>query len=144
RDLVEAGRNAGAAEILLRKNVDGDLRPRLRRKQVLQLEDDGTIRVDDPRCTRHELDGGEGILPLRSVTTCDLHDDPFPRSGPVKQAAILKAECLTVPLTPIDQSVFNPFHGITSRQKRKPPNPRLGIISTAEQKTIIPSRDARR
>ena len=46
-DLLQAGRHAGLAEILLRQNVGRDLRPELRHLDVVGAEHHRAVRVAD-------------------------------------------------------------------------------------------------
>ena len=65
--------HATAAEILLRQDIDRDLRPTLRYVNVVHLENHGTVRVHDLRGTRHEREGGERVRPLLGKSTRNLH-----------------------------------------------------------------------
>ena len=46
-DLLQRGRDAGLAEILLRQHVGGDLRPGFRHFDIVELEDDRAVRIPD-------------------------------------------------------------------------------------------------
>ena len=69
-DFLQARGHAGLAEILLREHVAGDLRPGIRHLDIVELEDDGPIRVADlaggaPKrevCIGREP--GSGVAPL--------------------------------------------------------------------------------
>ena len=73
RHALARGGHARLAEVLLRKDVDGDLREALRGQQILHLEDHRPIRVGDPGSARHKREGGEGILPRDGGVTGYLH-----------------------------------------------------------------------
>ncbi len=59
-DLLQARGDAGLAEIFLRQNVGGDLRPELRHLDILEPEHHRAIRIADLARRQPEVDGGVG------------------------------------------------------------------------------------
>jgi hypothetical protein len=59
-DLLQARGDARLAEILLRQNVGGDLRPELGDFDILQPEHHRAVRITDLARRQPEVDGGVG------------------------------------------------------------------------------------
>ena len=72
-DATQASGDARATEVLLREDVDGDLRPAAGDLHVGGLEHDRAIGVGDPRATGFELDTFVGLLGGAGEQTRDLH-----------------------------------------------------------------------
>ena len=77
-DLLQARRNAGLAEILLRQDIGGDLRPEFRHLDVVRLEHDRAIRVADFGRGQAERDLRVGRLPVLGEAPFDPHSLPLP------------------------------------------------------------------
>ena len=72
-DLLQAGRNAGLAEIFLRQHVAGDLAPARRDIDVFQTEHDGTVGIANLTGGLPEFDSGVRGLSFDSETAFDAH-----------------------------------------------------------------------
>ena len=66
-------RHAGLAEVFLRDDVGGDLAPARGDFHVVELEDDGTVRVSDFGHRGHEIQIAVGILPGLGEFPFNLH-----------------------------------------------------------------------
>src|SRR5262249_5382474 len=73
RHALQLARHTRLAEVLLRQDVHGDLRPRFRRQNVLHLEDGGAVRIDDARGARREPGPGKRIMPFARVKAWNFH-----------------------------------------------------------------------
>ncbi|MDF9789938.1 hypothetical protein M2440_000639 [Methylorubrum extorquens] len=72
--LLQAGRDAGLAEILLRQHVGGDLAPALRHGNAVEPEDDRAVRVANLAHRLAEGDGSVGRLACRRVAPLEPHE----------------------------------------------------------------------
>ena len=76
----EVGGDAGLAEVLLRHDVDGDLRPVRGHADAGRLEDGRPVGVDDARVPGREGDSFERILTRGGEVSFDAHS-LLPRLG---------------------------------------------------------------
>jgi hypothetical protein len=72
-DLLQPGRDAGLAEILLRNHVGSDLRPEGRDLNVIRPENDRAVRVLDFADSQTEFDLRVGRLAFLGVAPLDFH-----------------------------------------------------------------------
>ena len=93
-DLLQAGGDAGLAEIFLRQNVGRDLRPEFRNLDIVELEDHRAVRVADLAGGKPELDARVGRLSVLGIAALNSHvslapncrtveNRPFASDGPV-------------------------------------------------------------
>src|SRR5262245_20388036 len=93
-DLLQAGGDAGLAEIFLRQDVGGDLRPEFRHLNIVELEHHRAVRVADLAGGEAELDACVGRLSVLGIATLNAHVSlapncrtidhrPFDSDGPV-------------------------------------------------------------
>ena len=72
-DLLQARRDAGLAEILLRQDVGGDLRPEFRHLDVVGLEHHRAVRIADLAGGQAERDVRVGRLAVLGVAPFNPH-----------------------------------------------------------------------
>src|SRR5262249_50447632 len=77
-DLLQPGRDARLAEVLLGENVGSDLRPERRHLNVIRPENDGAVRVANLAGGQPEFDLRVGRLAVLGVAPIDLHGNFLP------------------------------------------------------------------
>ena len=78
-DLLQAGGDAGLAEIFLRQHVGGDLRPEFRHLDIVELEHHRAVRIADLAGGQPELDVRVGRLSVLGVAPFDPHVSLAPK-----------------------------------------------------------------
>src|SRR6185437_7061442 len=77
-ELLQPGGHAGLAEILLRQDVGGDLRPEFRHLDIVELEHHGAVRIPDLAGREPEVQTGVSVLARFGVAPFNPHvSSPF-------------------------------------------------------------------